>query len=74
MQSQACGLAPQGYSPWTSRNERLLSVAATVLPSARLDLDHTFTGIDCRAFMRYGERMRQSATESRNLKGEVQGE
>jgi hypothetical protein len=23
MLSQACGLAPQGYSPWTSRGERL---------------------------------------------------
>jgi hypothetical protein len=45
MQSQACGLAPQGYSPWTSRNERLLSVAVTVLPN-RLDLEDTASRVD----------------------------
>jgi hypothetical protein len=34
MLSQACGLAPQGYSPWTSRCTFLLSVADSLRPLA----------------------------------------
>src|SRR5262249_42675995 len=35
LKSQACGLAPQGYSPWTSRDDRLRLITHDARPRSR---------------------------------------